>query len=100
MQAFLARPDFHFTFDGLHGVSGPYAKRIFGQVWSPLVPRLQHSAGSAIAPVTVNVLAMFAGVGCSSSDIDELRPSGGTEIRLMHAWSDSSSELLLDCCHS
>jgi len=25
----LRRPDFKFTFDGMHGVAGPYAKRIF-----------------------------------------------------------------------
>jgi phosphoglucomutase len=31
LKAFLARPDFGFTFDGLHGVSGPYAKRIFSR---------------------------------------------------------------------
>lgn len=31
-KALLDRPDFKFTFDGLNGVSGPYAKRIFGQV--------------------------------------------------------------------
>lgn len=27
----LRRPDFKFTFDGMHGVAGPYAKRIFVQ---------------------------------------------------------------------
>ena len=31
-QALLGRPDFKFVFDGLHGVAGPYAKRIFVQV--------------------------------------------------------------------
>jgi phosphoglucomutase len=31
IKALLHRPDFKFTFDGLNGVSGPYAKRIFGQ---------------------------------------------------------------------
>lgn len=30
-QAFLARDDFSFTFDGLSGVAGPYAHRILGQ---------------------------------------------------------------------
>lgn len=25
----LRRPDFKFTFDAMHGVAGPYAKRIF-----------------------------------------------------------------------
>ena len=29
LKALLARPDFKFTFDGLHGVAGPYARRIF-----------------------------------------------------------------------
>lgn len=28
IKAFLARPDFKMTFDGLHGVTGPYAARI------------------------------------------------------------------------
>lgn len=28
----LRRPDFSFVFDGMHGVAGPYAKRIFVQV--------------------------------------------------------------------
>jgi phosphoglucomutase len=31
LKSFLARPDFKFTFDGLSGVAGPYAKRIFVQ---------------------------------------------------------------------
>lgn len=30
-QAFLARADFSFTFDGLSGVAGPYAHRILGR---------------------------------------------------------------------
>lgn len=30
-QAFLARDDFSFTFDGLSGVAGPYAHRILGE---------------------------------------------------------------------
>ena len=29
LKALFARPDFKFVFDGLHGVAGPYAKRIF-----------------------------------------------------------------------
>jgi len=33
-QALLGRPDFSFVFDGLHGVAGPYAQRIFVQVSS------------------------------------------------------------------
>lgn len=28
----LRRPDFKFVFDGMHGVAGSYAKRIFVQV--------------------------------------------------------------------
>ncbi|KAK9813312.1 hypothetical protein WJX72_012352 [[Myrmecia] bisecta] len=31
IQRLLKRPDFSFTFDGMHGVAGPYAKRIFLQ---------------------------------------------------------------------
>lgn len=32
LKALLNKPNFKFTFDGMHGVSGPYAKRIFVQV--------------------------------------------------------------------
>ncbi len=35
LSALLRRPDFKFAFDGMHGVAGPYAKRIFVEV-SPL----------------------------------------------------------------
>ncbi|EIE27230.1 putative Phosphoglucomutase, cytoplasmic 2 [Coccomyxa subellipsoidea C-169] len=31
LSALLRRPDFKFAFDGMHGVAGPYAKRIFVQ---------------------------------------------------------------------
>lgn len=36
LKALLGKPDFSFTFDAMHGVSGPYARRIFVQVahWS------------------------------------------------------------------
>ena len=29
LRRLLGRPDFTATFDAMHGVSGPYAKRIF-----------------------------------------------------------------------
>ena len=32
LKKLLSRPDFKFVFDGLHGVAGPYATRIFVQV--------------------------------------------------------------------
>ncbi len=32
LKALLHKPDFAFTFDAMHGVAGPYAKRIFVQV--------------------------------------------------------------------
>ena len=32
LKKLLSRPDFSFVFDGLHGVAGPYATRIFVQV--------------------------------------------------------------------
>ena len=32
LKALLHKPNFKFTFDAMHGVSGPYAKRIFVQV--------------------------------------------------------------------
>ena len=31
LRGFLARSDFSFVYDALHGVAGPYAKRIFGK---------------------------------------------------------------------
>jgi phosphoglucomutase len=31
LSELLRRPDFSFVFDGMHGVAGPYAKRIFVQ---------------------------------------------------------------------
>lgn len=37
LKALLHKPDFTFTFDAMHGVSGPYAKRIFVQVRSCLM---------------------------------------------------------------
>ena len=35
----LKRPDFKMTFDGLHGVAGPYAKRIFIEVSTDMDPK-------------------------------------------------------------
>jgi phosphoglucomutase len=32
MKAFVAREDFTMCFDGMHGVSGPYAVKIFGEI--------------------------------------------------------------------
>ena len=32
LKALLHKPDFTFTFDAMHGVSGSYARRIFVQV--------------------------------------------------------------------
>lgn len=32
MKAFVARSDFNLLFDGMHGASGPYAKKIFGEI--------------------------------------------------------------------
>lgn len=32
LKAFVKRPDFKMVFDGMHGVSGPYAQKIFGEV--------------------------------------------------------------------
>jgi len=31
LKGFVNRPDFKILFDGMHGASGPYAKRIFGE---------------------------------------------------------------------
>lgn len=33
LKAFVSRPDFKMLFDGMHGASGPYAKRIFGDIF-------------------------------------------------------------------
>ena len=32
LRTLLKRPDFKFCFDAMHGVAGPYARRIFVQV--------------------------------------------------------------------
>ena len=29
LKSLLARPDFSFLFDGMHGVAGPYARAVF-----------------------------------------------------------------------
>lgn len=85
LQTFLARPDFSFTFDGLHGVSGPYAKRIFGKVWFA-AKRLSDSLCPgctkwAFANVQCQLFDdMRAGVGCSRGRAHELRPPGGVVI--------------------
>lgn len=31
LAALLARPDFSFVFDGMHGVAGAYASRVFAE---------------------------------------------------------------------
>jgi len=33
IKALLARPDFNMCFDGMHGVAGPYAQKIFGEIF-------------------------------------------------------------------
>lgn len=40
LKALLSKPDFTFTFDAMHGVSGPYARRILVQV-SPVSHGMQ-----------------------------------------------------------
>jgi phosphoglucomutase len=32
LKEFVSRKDFNMIFDGMHGVSGPYAKLLFGEV--------------------------------------------------------------------
>lgn len=32
LKKFVSRPDFNMIFDGMHGVSGPYASLLFGEV--------------------------------------------------------------------
>ena len=36
LRKLLARKDFNFTFDGMHGVAGPYAQRIFVKARLPV----------------------------------------------------------------
>jgi phosphoglucomutase len=33
LKTFVNRPDFGMLFDGMHGASGPYAKKIFGEIF-------------------------------------------------------------------
>lgn len=42
LKALLHMPEFTFTFDGMHGVSGPYAKRIFLQVCMAVFWTVMH----------------------------------------------------------
>jgi len=48
LRRLLARKDFRFTFDGMHGVAGPYAQRIFVKArrrpaaMSPAFPAVTH----------------------------------------------------------
>lgn len=32
LRSFLARPDFRIVYDCMHGVAGPYVRRIFGEL--------------------------------------------------------------------
>jgi phosphoglucomutase len=32
LRQLIQRKDFRFVFDGMHGVAGPYAKRILGEI--------------------------------------------------------------------
>ena len=60
LKALLHKPDFTFTFDAMHGVSGPYAKRIFVQVcrsWAVAHP---------FCPMTPTcILPFLSGMCCS-----------------------------------
>ena len=50
LKALLHKPDFTFTFDAMHGVAGPYAKRIFVQVcisWA--VKRTEKTTPSGVS---------------------------------------------------
>lgn len=48
LKALLRKPDFTFTFDGMHGVSGPYARRIFVEVTlQPLARNVVLAANTA-----------------------------------------------------
>lgn len=42
LKALLHKPDFTFTFDAMHGVAGPYAKRIFVQEFGASESSLQN----------------------------------------------------------
>lgn len=45
MKSLLARPDFSFLFDGMHGVAGPYARAVF-------VDELGADAGKSLVNCT------------------------------------------------
>lgn len=74
LKALLRKPDFTFTFDGMHGVSGPYARRILVEVAhfpssrSGLWWHLQAQPSKACA-CTLSVRALALGnVRCKQHD--------------------------------
>jgi phosphoglucomutase len=58
----LARPDFKFVFDGMHGVAGPYAQRIFVQVSSTPVLHCESQIFRGSTDVTWTSVCRFFGV--------------------------------------
>ena len=52
LKALLHKPDFTFTFDAMHGVSGPYARRIFVQVGHTCTIHCFHILGKRMSANT------------------------------------------------
>lgn len=61
LKALLRKPDFTFTFDGMHGVSGPYARRIFVEV----APQPLH--GTVVAVATTTQHSMYDSCVCNDA---------------------------------
>ena len=77
----LRRPDFKFTFDGMHGVAGPYAKRILVKARPPL------SLPLCLPSVPVGLLPSFLRVYCDGS---------GNRIKLVPLVNQSTSPYIAD----
>ena len=57
LKALLHKPDFTFTFDAMHGVAGPYARRIFVQVQPCMIKA--HTPDSATDPMDADNLMLL-----------------------------------------
>lgn len=69
LKALLRKPDFTFTFDGMHGVSGPYARRIFIEV--AYFPMLSKRMVMAFASTTQQYMYKYC--VCKGACMGKLR---------------------------
>ena len=60
LKAFLHRPDFKFVFDGMHGVAGPYAQRVFVKVCLPGCGHAQEAVATGAKASPASSASMHA----------------------------------------